>query len=107
FLDVEREMGGPDPIPESGKNLELELLSTLRDEFHDGRASVAPLAINNKGKRWTPLKYVPCLNESGVKFISRFNVARLERIGDRVTAVHGCWGIDGKGYCIRPKAVVV
>lgn len=107
FVDVEREMGGPDSIPESGKNLELELLSTLRDEFHDGLVSVAPLAINRQGKRWTPLQYVPGLSESGVKLITRFNVTRLERVGNRVIAIHGRWGTDGKEYCIRPKAVIV
>ncbi len=108
FAEIEQEMGGPDAIPESGATLESELLYTLREEFNDdGLVSVAPLAINRRGKRWTPLMYVPRLIESGVKLITRFNVTRMERVGDRISAVHGRWENDGKEYCIRPRAVVV
>jgi hypothetical protein len=107
FVAAATEMGGPEPIPKSGKDLELTLLNALRDEFYDGVVSIAPLAIDGHGTRWTPLKYVPRLVEAGVKLVTRFRVSGLERVGRRITAVRGCWGPDGIEYTFRPRAVVV
>lgn len=106
FDEVERDMGVPDQIPFSGGNLELVILNTLRDEFDDGTVGVAPLAINAKGRRWTPLKHVPNLADAGVKIVTRFRVSALERQGDRIAAVHGTW-LDGNTYTFHPGHVVL
>jgi hypothetical protein len=106
FETVEAELSVPDPVPYSGRTLEMELLSTMRDRFPDCPVRVAPLAIDRDGRRWCPLSYIPSLVSQGVRLASRFRCRQLIREGDRITAVRGQW-LDGRTYTWRPDIVVL
>lgn len=106
FAQVEAELGVPEPIPMSAKDLELRLIAQLRNALPDANVAVAPLAINSKGRRWTPLQHVPELHRAGVKFVSRFRVDMMELNAGRVTALKGTWH-DGRSYLLSPRHVVL
>lgn len=106
FSAVETALGVPDPVPQSGGNLELHLLSHLRDLFPDNAFRVAPLAIDRDGRRYSPLDEIPDLVRDGVRLLPRFRCTRLIKAGRRVTTVRGVW-MDGRMHTIKPRVVVL
>ncbi len=106
FRAVEAALGVPDPVPKSGGNLELHLLSHLRDLFPGNTVRVAPLAINRDGRRYSPLDEIPDLVRDGVHLLPRFHCTRLIKDGRHVTAVRGRW-MDGRTHTIKPRVVVL
>jgi len=106
FQNVEKCLGVPDQIPDSGKELEMRLLERLRGEFESFPVCPAPVAINDLGHRWSPLDEVPSLTQRGIQLISRFECTGFEQKGDRLTAVRGRWG-DGEMSTLQARVVVM
>ncbi|HYH65096.1 MAG TPA: hypothetical protein VD866_10420 [Urbifossiella sp.] len=106
FNQVEAAIGVLDPVPKSGGNLELHLLSQLRDAFPGSRVGTAPLAIDKDGGRYSSLDEIPDLVRDGVRLLPQFHCTRLVKEGVRVAAVQGRW-VDGRTHTLRPRVVVL
>lgn len=106
FAAVERLLGVPDPIPASGLKLEAALLAKLRVTFPDFSTTVAPLAIDQLGHRWSPLREIPHLTPQGVAIVSRFRCTHLVIEGGKVASISGQW-IDGSTWTFNPRVVVL
>jgi hypothetical protein len=106
FQRLDLEMGSHDSIPMSGREFEKRLLPRLRAALPDASVSVAPLALNASGRRWTSTKYVPELIQGEVEIIAHLRVNSLRARGGRISEVCATW-MEDQDFVFRPHHVVI
>jgi len=107
FSLVETELGVPDPVPYSRRELESGVCRRLTRRFPIHRVRPAPLAIDRFGRRWSSVSHIPDLASDGVKFLARFRCTQLDAGGRSLRAVRGTWLVNGSEYVLEPQVVVL